>query len=339
MSVLGHIALGLRALSDRPILLFAIVLAAGIVAPFAFYPVFLMNVLCFALFASAFNLLVGYAGLLSFGHAAFFGGAGYVTAYAMKTLGFPVELGLLAGVLSALILGVVFGLVAIRRQGVAFAMVTLALSQMVYFYAVQAPWMGGEDGIQSIPRGHLFGMFNLNRPFTLYYFVLAVTLIGFAAIYRAVHSPFGRVLGAIRQNEPRTTSLGFKTDHFKFFAFVLSASLSGLAGSLHVLVFQIASLAGITWHVSGEVVLMTLVGGAGTLFGPSVGALVILAMTNYLTAFGSWITVIQGLVFIVCVLAFREGIVGEAKKLLRKAGEAADRRAAPRATSAKADGQ
>ena len=232
-----------------------------------------------------------------------------------------------------------FGLVAIRRQGVAFAMVTLALSQMVYFYAVQAPWMGGEDGIQSIPRGYLFGMFNLNRPFVLYYFVLAGTLIGFAAIYRAVHSPFGRVLGAIRQNEPRTTSLGFKTDQFKFVAFVLSASLSGLAGSLHVLVFQIASLAGITWHVSGEVVLMTLVGGAGTLLGPSVGALVILAMTNYLTAFGSWVTVIQGMVFIVCVLAFREGIVGEAKKLLRKAGEAADRRVAPRTTSAKAGGR
>lgn len=325
MPAFGRIGVGLRTLSGRPVLLFAIVLALGIVAPLLLYPVFLMNVLCFALFASAFNLLVGYAGLLSFGHAAFFGGAGYVTAYAMKTFGLPVELGLLAGLLSALILGVVFGLVAIRRQGVAFAMVTLALSQMVYFYAVQAPWMGGEDGIQSIPRGYLFGIFNLNRPFTLYYFVLAVTLIGFATIYRTVHSPFGRVLGAIRQNEPRTISLGFKTDHFKFLAFVLSAVLSGLAGSLHVLVFQIASLAGITWHVSGEVVLMTLVGGAGTLLGPSVGALVILAMSNYLTAFGSWVTVIQGLVFIVCVLAFREGIVGEARKVLERAAAAGGR--------------
>lgn len=316
------------AVEDRPTSLIAspkfqlvLMLAIGLSAPFVVYPVFLMNALCFALFASAFNLLLGYVGLLSFGHAAFFGGAAYVTAYLMKQHGLSPELGILAGTAAAIVMGAIFGAIAIKRQGIAFAMVTLALAQMVYFFAVQTPLSGGEDGIQSVPRGKLFGVLDLNHQMTLYYVVLAIFGIGLAIIHRAVHSPFGWVLKGIRQNEPRTISLGFKTDQYKFLAFVLSAGLSGLAGATQTLVFQIASLTGIHWAVSGEVVLMTILGGTATLLGPIVGAFVILAMFNYLTQAGSWVTVIQGVVFILCVLFFRDGIVGEIRnrKLWRRA--------------------
>ncbi len=296
---------------QRPKVIFGLLLAASLIAPLVVYPVFLMNALCWALFASAFNLLFGYVGLLSFGHAAYFGGGAYVTAYLMKTYGLPPELGILAGTAAATVMGAVFGAVAIRRQGIAFAMVTLALAQLLYFFALQTPLSGGEDGIQSVPRGRLFGILDLDHQMTMYYVVLGIFAIGMAVIYRTVHSPFGWVLSGIRQNEPRTISLGYKTDQYKLLAFVLSAGLAGLAGSTQVLVFQIASLTGIHWAVSGEVVLMTILGGAATLSGPVVGAFIVLAMFNYLTQFGSWVTVIQGLVFILCVLAFRDGIVGE----------------------------
>ena len=306
----------------KPRVVLALIILLGLVAPFVVYPAFLMNALCWALFASAFNLLLGYVGLLSFGHAAYFGGGAYVTAYLMKTYGLPPELGILAGTAAATLMGAVFGAVAIKRQGIAFAMVTLALAQLLYFYALQTPLSGGEDGIQSVPRGKLFGLLDLDNQLTLYYFVLAIFGIGMAVIHRAVHSPFGWVLAGIRQNEPRAISLGYKTDRYKFVAFVLSAGLAGLAGSAQTLVFQIASLTGIHWAVSGEVVLMTILGGTATLLGPVVGAFVILAMFNYLTQFGSWVTVIQGVVFIVCVLAFRDGIVGEVKNWMgrRKGG-------------------
>lgn len=308
----------LAALARNPSIAIAIGVALGICAPFFIYPVFLMNALCFTLFASAFNLLMGYAGLLSFGHAAFFGIAAYATAYSMKTLGVPVEVGILAGTACATLMGAVFGALAIRRKGIAFAMVTLALAQMVYFYALQNPLFGGEDGIQSVPRGKLLGFLDLDNTMVLYFFVFAMTLLGLAIIRRTVHSPFGYVLNAIRQNEPRAISLGYKTDHYKFIAFVLSAGLSGLAGSLQTLVFQIASLTGIHWAISGDAILMTILGGTATLLGPIVGAFTILAMSNYLTQFGSWVTVIQGAVFIVCVLAFRAGIVGELDVMLRR---------------------
>jgi branched-chain amino acid transport system permease protein len=290
-------------------LLLAVVLA--LVAPFVVYPAFLMNALCWALFASAFNLLLGYVGLLSFGHSAYFGLAAYVTAYTMKSMGFGPEAGILVGTLGAAVLGAVFGALAVRRSAIAFSMVTLALAQLVYYFAAQTPLSGGEDGIQSVPRGQLFGFIDLDQPLPLYYFVLAVFALGMWVIYRAVHSPFGWVLKAIRQNEARTISLGYKVQRYKWLAFVLSATLSGLAGSMQTLVFQIASLGGVHWGISGEVVLMTILGGTATLIGPIVGAFVILAMLNYLTGFGGWVTVIQGMVFIVCVLAFRDGIVGE----------------------------
>lgn len=308
---------------QRPKVVFALLLAASLIAPFVIYPVFLMNALCWALFASAFNLLFGYVGLLSFGHAAYFGGAAYVTAYLTKNYGLPPELGILAGAAAATVMGAVFGAIAIRRQGIAFAMVTLALAQLLYFFALQTPLSGGEDGIQSVPRGHLFGILDLDHQMTMYYVVLGIFAIGMAVIYRTVHSPFGWVLRGIRQNEPRTISLGYKTDQYKLLAFVLSAGLAGLAGSTQVLVFQIASLTGIHWAVSGEVVLMTILGGAATLSGPVVGAFIVLAMFNYLTEFGSWVTVIQGLVFILCVLAFRDGIVGELRNWMAKRRRAA----------------
>ncbi|MGD9941938.1 MAG: branched-chain amino acid ABC transporter permease [Burkholderiaceae bacterium] len=296
--------------------LLAAAVIIGIIAPFVVYPVFLMNALCWALFASAFNLLLGYVGLLSFGHAAYFGGAAYVTAYLMKNYGLPPELGILAGTAAATLMGAIFGAVATKRHGIAFSMVTLALAQMLYFYALQTPLSGGEDGIQSVPRGKLFGFIDLDQQMNLYFLVLGIFCIGMAIIHRAVHSPFGWVLKGIRQNEPRAISLGYKTSRYKFMAFVLSAGLSGLAGATQTLVFQIASLTGIHWAVSGEVVLMTILGGTATLLGPIVGAFVILAMFNYLAQFGSWVTVMQGVVFIVCVLAFRDGIVGELRNWL-----------------------
>jgi branched-chain amino acid transport system permease protein len=289
----------------------AALLAVAVALPFFVYPVFVMKALCFALFACAFNLLIGYVGLLSFGHAAYFGIASYVTAYTMKFWALPPELGILLGTAVAAALGLVFGWLAIRRSGIYFAMVTLALAQMVYFYALQAPWTGGEDGIQAVPRGKLLGLFDLNEPFVMYFFVLGVFLLGFFIIHRTIHSPFGNVLKAIRENEPRAISLGYKTDHYKLMAFVLSAALSGLAGSTKSLVFQLASLTDVYWTMSGEVVLMTLVGGLGTVLGPVVGAFIVITMENYLARYGSWVTVIQGSVFVVCVLAFRRGVVGE----------------------------
>ena len=286
-------------------------LLLAVVAPLALYPVFLMQALCFALFACAFNLLIGYVGLLSFGHAAFMGSAAYITAHTVKVWGFPPELGILAGVAVAAVLGTAFGWLAIRSHGIYFAMVTLALAQMIYFIAVQAKFTGGEDGIQAVPRGHLFGVIDLNQPLVMYYFVLAVFLLGFAILYRTVHSPFGQVLKAIRENEPRATSLGYNTDRYKLLAFILSATLAGLAGSTKSLVFQLASLTDVEWQMSGQVVLMTLVGGLGTVFGPVVGAFIYVAMENYLAQYGSWVTVIQGVIFVVCVLVFRRGVVGE----------------------------
>jgi branched-chain amino acid transport system permease protein len=291
-----------------------------IAAPFVVYPVFLMKALCFALFACAFNLLIGFGGLLSFGHAMFLGTAGYVCAHAAKVWGFPPELAILAGTAASTLLGVITGLLAIRRQGIYFAMITLALAQMLYFLYLQAPFTGGEDGIQAVPRGKLFGVLDLRDTLTLYFVVLAIFLAGFLLIYRIIHSPFGQVLKAIRENEQRVISLGYKTDHYKLLAFVLSAALSGLAGATKVIVFQLASLTDVNWPMSGEVVLMTLVGGLGTVFGPVVGAFVIITMETYLAEVGQWVTIVQGFVFVICVLAFRRGIVGELIAFARKTG-------------------
>jgi len=276
-----------------------------------------MKALCFALFACAFNLLIGYVGLISFGHALFFGWASYVTAYSAKAWGWPPELAIVGGTAIAAVLGVVAGGLAIRRQGIYFAMITLALSQMMYFFALQAKFTGGEDGIQGVPRGRLFGLFDLSHEMTMYFFVLIVFLAGFLLIYRVINSPFGEVLKAIRENELRTISLGYKTERYKLVAFVLSATLAGLAGSLNSLVFQLASLTDVHWTMSGDVVLMTLLGGLGTVFGPVVGAFIVIAMQNYLAPFGQWVLVIQGAIFVVCVLLFRRGIVGELAQILR----------------------
>ncbi len=290
---------------------------AFVVAPAFVYPVFLMKALCFALFACAFNLLIGYVGLLSFGHALFFGWASYVSAYAAKVWGLDPALAILSGTAVAAGLGLVAGAIAIRRQGIYFAMITLALSQMMYFFAVQAPFTGGEDGIQAVPRGRLLGIFDLSNQMTMYFFVLAVFLACFLLIYRIIHSPFGEVLKAIRENEPRAISLGYKADRYKLVAFVLSATLAGVAGATKSIVFQLASLTDVHWGMSGEVVLMTLVGGLGTVFGPVVGAITIIAMENYLAQTGQWVTVIQGVVFVVVVLLFRRGIVGELANALK----------------------
>jgi branched-chain amino acid transport system permease protein len=270
-----------------------------------------MEVLCFALFACAFNLLIGYVGLVSFGHALYFGWAGYFSAYAAKSWGLTPELAVLTGTAVAAVLGLVAGAVAIRRQGIYFAMITLALAQMMYFVALRAQMTGGEDGIQAVPRGHLFGVFDLSHELTMYAFVLVVVLAAFLFIYRIVHSPFGEVLKAIRENEQRAISLGYKTDRYKLVAFTLSATFAGMAGALKAIVFQLASLTDVHWNMSGEVVLMTLVGGLGTIFGPVVGAFFIVALENYLAPFGQWVLVIQGAIFVVCVLLFRRGIVGE----------------------------
>jgi branched-chain amino acid transport system permease protein len=297
---------------------FLLLLAFLAVAPFAgLYPVFLMKLLCFGLFACAFNLLIGYVGLLSFGHAAYFGMGGYIAGHMAKVVGLTPELAILTGGAVAAALGAVFGWIAIRRQGIYFAMITLALAQMVYFFCVQAPFTGGEDGIQAIPRGKLFGVIDLSSDLSMYWVVAAVFLIGFLLIHRIVHSPFGQVMKAIRENEPRTTSLGYRTDDYKLMAFILSSALAGVAGATKSLVFGIATLTDVHWAMSGEVVLMTLVGGLGTVFGPVVGAAVIVTMQNYLAEMGAWVTVIQGGIFVACVLAFRRGILGELAALLR----------------------
>ncbi len=301
----------------RKLAFFIAMALSGLALPLAVYPVFLMNVLCMALFASAFNLLLGYTGLLSFGHAAFLGSAGYVTGHVLKEWGWPPELGLLAGTAVATLLGLVVGGLAIRRSGIYFAMITLGFAQMLYFLAVQLPFTGGEDGLQGIPRGTLFGLIPLDQTLPLYYLVYAIFLLGFFVIYRTIHSPFGHVLRSIRENEPRALSLGYDVDRYKLVAFVISAGLSGLAGATKALVLQFATLTDAHWHKSGEVVLMTLLGGMGTVMGPSVGALVVVTMDNYLSGVGDWVTVIIGSVFVVGVLAFRRGFVGEALHLAR----------------------
>jgi branched-chain amino acid transport system permease protein len=296
---------------------FLLMVAVLVIAPFVVYPLILMQALCFALFACAFNLLIGYVGLLSFGHALFFGWASYLSAYSAKAWGFPPELAILTGAATGAVLGVIAGALAIRRQGIYFAMVTLALAQMMFFFALQAKFTGGEDGIQSVPRGKLLGLFNLSDQLTMYGFVLVIFLAGFLFIHRVINSPFGEVLKAIRENEPRAISLGYKTDRYKLVAFVLSATLAGVAGGTKALVFQIASLTDVHWTMSGEVVLMTLVGGLGTVFGPVAGAFVIIAMQNFLNALDQWVTVIQGVIFVACVLLFRRGIIGEIAHYLR----------------------
>ncbi len=299
-------------------LMFAGLIVVGSIAPFLVYPTLLMKLLCFALFASAFNLMLGYSGLLSFGHAAFFGGSAYITGWLCRDLGLSPELGLLAGAVFGGALGALFGLVAIRRAGIYFAMITLGLAQIVFFFALQLKFTGGEDGMQGIPRGHLFGLIDLSDNLAMYFFVFAVFLLGFALVHRTIHSPFGQILKAIRDNEARATSLGYDVDRFKLIAFVISAALAGLAGSTKSLVFQLASLADVHWHTSGQVVLMTLLGGLGTILGPVVGAVTIVGLENLLAdKVGSWVTVIMGAMFVVCVLAFRRGIVGEIKGLLQ----------------------
>ena len=307
-------------LSMKTVAIVAVCVVLAVAAPFVLYPVFVIKALCFALFACALNLLLGYAGLLSFGHAAFFGMSAYVTAHAVKVWALPTELGILAGVVVAAGLGVVFGAIAIRRQGIYFAMITLALAQMVYFFALQAPFTGGEDGIQAVPRGYLLGFIDLSNPFAMYFFVLVVFVAAVFLIHRTVHSPFGQVLRAIRDNEPRAISLGYDADRYKLMAFVLSASLAGLAGSLKALTFQLASLTDVHWHMSGEVVLMTLLGGMGTILGPAVGAALVVTIQNYFSSFGAWVTIIQGAIFVVVVLLFRRGIVGELQALFEKLG-------------------
>ena len=299
------------------VIAFLVMACALIVAPMFAYPVFLMKALCFALFACAFNLLIGYVGLLSFGHALFFGWASYVCAHAAKVWGFPPELAIASGTVAAAGLGTIVGALAIRRQGIYFAMITLALAQMMYFFAIQAPFTHGEDGIQAVPRGTLFGFIDLADQTNMYITVLVIFLGCFLLIYRIINSPFGEVLKAIRENEPRAISLGYRTERFKLLAFVLSATFAGVAGSTKALVFQLASLTDVDWPMSGEVILMTLVGGLGTVFGPVVGAFFIVTLENYLTTMGQWVFVVQGVIFVVCVLLFRRGIVGELAQRLR----------------------
>jgi branched-chain amino acid transport system permease protein len=306
---------------------YAALLVLGLAAPFLAYPVFVMQLLCFALFACAFNLLIGYTGLLSFGHAAFFGGAAYITGYLVKQVGLTPGLGVLAGAVAAGLLGYLFGILTIRRQGIYFAMITLALAQVVYFIALKAPFTGGEDGLQDVPRGMLLGLIDLGHTYhvdgrllelNLYYFVFIIFCFGFWLILRTIHSPFGQVLKAIRENEPRAVSLGYKVERFKLLAFVLSATLAGTAGATKSLVFQLASLTDVHWATSGEVVLMTLLGGMGTVLGPVVGAFTVVTLQSELSAIGSWVTVVIGAIFVVCVLAFRRGFIGELGRMLRR---------------------
>ena len=302
----------LSASNRTPWIGFAVLVVIGLIAPWLLYPVFLMKALCFALFACAFNLLLGFTGLLSFGHAVFLASAGYAAGHSIKVWGFPPELGLVFAVGVAALIGYVIGLLAIRRQGIYFAMVTLALAQMAYFVFLQAKFTGGEDGLQGVARGDLFGFINMRNDWVLYYVVFAIFLAGFFFIYRVVHSPFGQVLKAIRENEPRALSLGYDVDKYKLVAFVLSAALAGLAGATKTLVLGFETLSDATWQMSGEVVLMTLVGGVGTIFGPIVGSIFIVTLQNELAdKVGSWVQVIMGGIFVLCVLAFRRGIVGE----------------------------
>lgn len=324
--------------SFSEVVAFAVMVAALLIAPYYVYPMFVMQALCFALFACAFNLLIGYGGLLSFGHALYFGWASYIAAHLAKvgTISLPIwygsptwhwltiplpplspEFAIAGGTLVGAVLGLIAGSVAIRRQGIYFAMITLALAQMMYFFALQAKFTGGEDGIQSVPRGMLFGFIDLKDQGHMYLTVLAVFIVGFLLIYRIIHSPFGEVLKAIRENEPRAISLGYKTDRYKLVAFVLSAALAGLAGSTKAIVLQIASLTDVNWPMSGEVVLMALIGGLGTVFGPVAGAFIVVAMQNYLSQIGQWVSVIQGVIFVICVLLFRRGVIGEIAHLLR----------------------
>jgi branched-chain amino acid transport system permease protein len=312
---LVHKQSGWRAQSKT--IAFVVMTAAFIVAPFVTYPMFLMQAMCFALFACAFNLLIGYVGLLSFGHALYFGWASYVSAQAAKVWGLPPELAILAGTATAAVFGAIAGSLAIRRQGIYFAMITLALAQMMYFVALRMKFTGGEDGIQAVPRGRLFGLLDLQNETVLYIFIFAIFLGGFLLIHRIVNSPFGEVLKAIRENETRAISLGYKTERYKLMAFVLSATLAGLAGATKALVVQIASLTDVYWPMSGEVVLMSLVGGLGTIFGPVVGSFVILTLQYKLAFLGEWVLVIQGVIFVACVLLFRRGIIGEIANLLR----------------------
>ena len=296
---------------------FAVMVVALLIAPFFVYPLFVMQALCFALFACAFNLLIGYVGLLSFGHALYFGWASYLAAHSAKVWGFPPELAILTGTLTGTVAGVIAGSLAIRRQGIYFAMITLALAQMMFFFALQAKFTGGEDGIQAVPRGWLFGIIDLREEMAMYIVVLVIFLAGFLFIHRIIHSPFGEVLKAIRENEPRDISLGYKTDRYKLLAFVISATFAGLAGATKAIVLQIASLTDVNWPMSGEVVLMSLVGGLGTIFGPVVGAFAILTMQYKLAGVGEWVLVIQGVIFVACVLLFRRGIIGEIAHYLR----------------------
>ncbi len=314
-------AMAAPAASDRQKrlkILYAVLFAGLCVAPFVGYPIFLMSCLCFALFACAFNLLIGFTGLLSFGHAMFFGSAAYVCGYAAKGWGLTPEIAILLGTATAALLGVVVGWLAVRRQGIYFAMVTLALSQLVYFICVQAPFTHAEDGMQSIPRGKLFGMLSLENDVVMYFVVLAFFVFGFWLIYRTIHSPFGQVLKSIRENEQRALSLGYDVDKYKLTAFVISAGLAGMAGAVKSLALGLASLTDVTWQMSGEVVLMTLLGGMGTILGPVLGASTIVTMQNYLSGYGSKVTIIMGVTFVVCVLAFRRGIVGEIEHRLGK---------------------
>src|ERR1700684_503586 len=307
-----------RAIRDEMIAFVVMAVLLAIVPWTGIYMFFVMQALCFALLACAFNLLIGYGGLLSFGHAMFLGTAGYVTAHALKVWGLPPELGILVGTAAAAALGVVTGLVAIRRQGIYFAMITLALSQLLYCIYLQTPFTHGEDGIQGIPQGRMFGVLNLANPTVLYYVIVAGFVFGFLVIFRTISSPLGQLLKSIRENEQRAISLGYKTDHYKLLAYILSGTLAGLAGSLKVFVAQNASLTDVHWSMSGEIVLMTLVGGLGTIFGPVVGAFVITAMQQYLAGFGQWVTVIQGVIFVVCVLTFRRGVIGEIAHFFRR---------------------
>lgn len=304
-------AMPARPSATPALLLLAVAVAGLLLAPMWVYPIFMMKLLCFALFAAAFNLLLGYTGLLSFGHAAFFGGAAYVTAHAMKVWQVTPELAILAGVGTAVVLGLVIGAIAIRRQGIYFAMITLALSQMFYFFCLQAPFTGGEDGIQGFSRGRLFGLLDLNDTMNLYYFIAAVTVLSLLFIWRIVHSPFGQILKAIRENEPRTISLGYSVQRYKLAAFIMSAGLAGLAGSLKALLFQFATLTDVAWNMSGEVILMTLLGGIGTMAGPVVGAGILVGLQNFFATSGFPVTIVLGATFMICVLLFRRGVVGE----------------------------
>lgn len=323
-------AVGTEYLAEQPklrtsaIVLGAMGIGALVVAPFFFYPVLVMSILCFALFACAFNLLIGYVGLLSFGHAAFFGGAAYFTAHAAKVWGWEPLAAILLGAVGAAAMGLVMGFLAIRRQGIYFAMITLALSQMFAFICLQVPFTHGEDGIQGVPRGYLLGIIDLNQPLAMYYVTLAIFLFGFFAIWRIVHSPFGNILKAIRENERRAISLGYRVNRYKLGAFVMSAALAGLAGGTKAIVFQFATLTDVQWQMSGEVILMTLLGGIGTLVGPIVGAGLVIALQKYLAASNFPVTVLIGIIFVICVLLFRRGIVGEILELTKRRSKGAE---------------